>query len=385
MAYIKIPGWEILYPSLYGDGSAVAITSFTLNASGEKMAFIFQYPKTGTINRGGFRCTTVTQNPSNGLIFSLQGVDASGNPNAVAGQFRIVPTGDIASNTWASTGLVTSDGTDTGAKRSVVRGEIGVAVVEFAGFNVGDAVSIANRIAGPWAQGQTRRAVPYSEDFTTGAWANRSGGTIDFAIQYDDNKWTPITGALPVETTISQLFSSASTPNEVGMKFVQPVAMRAIGFSAYMLVTGTTSSYKFHLYDSLGVELASTTIDPDVLDTPANALAWTNYFTSGTQVELPQGSTYRVTVEATGAGTINLYGFISDGLSFASATPWGENAVATTRTAPGVFSDAVDGSCYAIGLMIDAIDPLSKPAQQQFWDLTAFVRAEGRTVRVPQE
>jgi hypothetical protein len=154
---------------------------------------------------------------------------------------------------------------------------------------------------------------------------------------------------------------STSNPDERGMSFICPVAMRAVGFSIHGYFQLGSSTAKLHLYDSANVELASATVaDPDsfaglnasgVVSFPFDAVA--------DSVEMATGGTYKVTIEATGAGQVALHGYVPDSSAFTSAMPWGEDASAISRqNTTGAFTVASDGTQYAIGLLIDAIDPV---------------------------
>jgi hypothetical protein len=73
-------------------------------------------------------------------------------------------------------------------------------------------------------------------------------------------------------------------------------------------------------------------------------------------VVLQAGKTYRVTLEATGAGSIQLNGLIPDSSAFMSAMPWGANCAAIQRqNLTGAFTELSNGQQYCIGLLIDAV------------------------------
>lgn len=378
MAFIKIPGWPIGYPPM-GTGSFASFNGLNpVDASGEKSGWIIQCPKDGVLNRVGFRLSTVAQAPVNGLTVSFQDVGASGVPDGTQDQTRLVPQGDIVSNTFVTTGLITSDGTDTGAKRTVTQGELLAIVVEFASFATGDNIIVSFSCTGPFENRTQLGGFPYAVTFTT-SWAKDiTTGMMNIALQYDDGTWEPITACIPAETAFSTAFNSSSSPDERGMKFIVPVAMRAVGVWCGCNIAGTTSTYKFHLYDSNDVELASATLDPDVNRTTGASTAVQLYFNGvADSVELVQGATYRVTLEATGAGNLTIHGWIPDSSAFASATPWGEDAVMTTRTNGGAWTDETNGTYLGIGLLIDAIDPVKAAARApgMLQNLAPFMRS----------
>ncbi|MGH9970828.1 MAG: hypothetical protein ACREBG_23970 [Pyrinomonadaceae bacterium] len=360
MAFIDIPGWPISYPPV---GSSNANSAFAaglrIDAATEKVAFILRAPRAGNLNRVGFRFATVTQAPANGLTVSLQTVDATnGDPDGTQDQTRLVASGSIVSNTWVTTGLITSDGTDTGTKRTVTQGEVFAVVIEFASFSAGDNVDVTPRLTGPWED--FGRGSIYA-DFFTVSWAHQTTtSNLNIAVQYDDGVWAPLYYCVPAATTLVENFSNATNPDERGMKFTCPVAMRAVGFIFHGTAAATNGTGTLHLWDVNDVELARASLDPDIVSVAANTGPKFYPFDAvASAVELETDQVYRVTLKATGTSNVTVNGYIPSTSAFQSASPWGENAVRTTRNnAAGAWTDSVNGSVLAIGLLIDAIDPI---------------------------
>jgi hypothetical protein len=356
MALAEIPGWPITYPSLLGDSNTGTFASQTMDADVEKVQITFVAPADGTINRCGFLLGAVTQNPTNGLRTSFQGQDAAGDPDDTETHFRVVPTGDISANAWVTTGLITDDGTDTGAKLTVTQGQFVSFVIEFESFVASDSLAIRTRLLGPW--GDTFQRIPYSALFTT-AWGTRLTANIPFAVQYDDNTWRSMFGASPIASALNTNYNASSTPDECGMKFICPAAIRAVGFILHSAWGGATETLELHLYDSSGAELASATPSPVEVASTAAGIHVVRFDNIADSVTLEAGETYRITQEATGAGNVARTGIVLPGgdYSMASAGPWGEDAVFTSRSdGSSTWTDATDGTVMAIGLLIDAMD-----------------------------
>ena len=122
MAIVSVPPY-FWPPILTCNNVAPAYSSGTLNASADKYAFIVQCPKAGTLDTFEWRTGAVTNNPDNGIRCSFQTVDATtGYPDGVQDQYRDI-TGTISANTWQVPGLITSDGTDVGTKRTATHHE----------------------------------------------------------------------------------------------------------------------------------------------------------------------------------------------------------------------------------------------------------------------
>jgi hypothetical protein len=285
---------------------------------------------------------------------SFQGVDANGNPDGTPDQTRLVETGSIAANSWVTTGLITSDGTDTGVKRTVTQGELLAIVVEFASFVLNDSLQIRANALAAWS---TVSLSIYRLHNTASTWGTRAGQVLNIALQYDDNVWEPMPYCIPAETAFSTTYTSATNPNVRGVKFVCPIAMRTIGVAAQGLFnTAATSTGIFHLYDSDDVELASVTVDPDTLVAVGNGFRTFYWDAVADSVELVAGETYRVVLEATGAGALAVNGYVPDSTALSSACPWGADASMTTRKDTGSWTDATDGTFLAMALLVDGID-----------------------------
>lgn len=355
MAFADISGIPLLYPGalLAGNNSWGTFNALTMDAEGEMVAFRFPAPKSGTINRVGFRFGTVTQAPTEGLTVSFQAGDGTGLPDGTPTHSRLVEAGSIVANTWVSTGLITDDGTDTGSKKTVTRGESLYAVIEFAAFALSDALQIAHQHNAFYSH---LRTSVYALLFTS-SWAKQAGPVgLVFAVEYEDDGWVPIAGCVPTESNSSIAMSSASNPNERGMKFTLPGGLRVNGFIVHKTAAGTTGTFQLFLYDGSDNVLASTNDqDPDEFSAAGNAGFGWYPFENVAQVELNANTTYRVAIKATGAGNIALNGVQPDAFEHRSAMPWGTDAVQTVRGGGAWTDDSTTGIQYFIGLTIDGI------------------------------
>jgi len=117
-------------------------STLVIDATGEQAAQLGQvwFPaRTGskTINKVHFRFGAVTKAGGSGLQVSLQDVSLTAGPPAqpdgVVDQYRAIANGEatFAANTWYTSGLLTSDGTDTGTKRTVNFGDLVACVLEY--------------------------------------------------------------------------------------------------------------------------------------------------------------------------------------------------------------------------------------------------------------
>ena len=115
MANVFIPGMELHWPGWFG-GSGVP--NNILDAAGEMCGHTGRITYAGVINKIHFRLGPVAQASVNGLKVSFQGRQDVGNyavPDETPTHFRVVPQADLIQNSVVATGLMTDDGTDTGA------------------------------------------------------------------------------------------------------------------------------------------------------------------------------------------------------------------------------------------------------------------------------
>ena len=169
-------------------------------------------------------------------------------------QFRVVTS--ITADTWFTTGLMTSDGTDSGTKRIVTRGELIAIVIEanatpisvaFACFQLAVYENVHN--------------FPYTASFTT-SWV-KNGHVSCVALQYDDDSYAEIWGdAIPALLITVDNVSNTTTPDEVGLKFKLPFGCKIDG---YWLKSAGRLDHDIVLYDSNGTTvLTSLFVDTSV-------------------------------------------------------------------------------------------------------------------------
>lgn len=200
-------------------------SSMLMALSASKVAFIFQVPRTGTLDKFEFRIGASTQLPTNGLKVSFDTVDvATGDPQGVSDQFRVVTS--LSANGWVIPDVLTDDGTDTGVKRSVARGGWLACVIEFASFNALDVVNVSalNLSSTALLAGST-----YIDYYTT-SWAKQTRGVI-LALKYDDGTYEYIHGeAYPIK----ELRSAGQEGDMTALAFSLPTDMLLGGAYARM-------------------------------------------------------------------------------------------------------------------------------------------------------
>lgn len=156
--------------------ASLSQNSLTIDLAGERVACVFRAQRSGTIDKFEFDIVTLTT--AEALRVSLQDVSlTNGDPDGTQDQFRDIATGSVVAG-WNVPGLITSDGTDTGVKRTVTTGDLLALVVEF--VTTGGNLTIATTNQSFGLGNDT-----YLDHFTA-SWAKNTSSSCGFALKYDD-------------------------------------------------------------------------------------------------------------------------------------------------------------------------------------------------------
>lgn len=339
----QIGGW--LFPKFFY--SLTQTDSFlTIDADGEKVGFSGYAPITGTIDAVVFSTRAVASAPGNGLKVSLQDLAlvgaVQGAPDGTIDQYRVVTGITAASN--IETGLITDDGTDTGTKRTVTKGDpIGV-VIEYESFEAGNDVDIYI----PRADQQRSMASLF-----TSSWARQAGFGAGCLLKYDDGSYYPLDelyGVCPISKT-TPTFHVNTTPDEKGVKFQVPVDCV---ISGVIHSNGPQNATEIVLYNSSSTELEAITVTTgDVLETSNSNVLSARYFAN--RHELTADTDYRLTLRPTGTGTNALVELTYDSSAYRAGDIGVSNYVLTERTDGGSWTDT-DTIAPVFTLILSEVD-----------------------------
>lgn len=352
MSYTTLPS-PIIIPELLrpnGFRSFDAMTSLD-----HRRGWTIRIPKTGTLRKAAFRMGGVSS--AQDLRVSFQDVDATGNPDGTEDQYRVVPLASVTANTWLTTGIVSSDGTDGGTTRSVTRGDVMAVVMRFD--------SIAGNVTPTMPRSFLETNFPYvnTSNNAGASWTkNISGIFVDHyagvALEYVDGTYALIDGALPLIDEDNFSYAAASTPDEHGLIFTPPVGIRVAGL---MVFGDFDDEAVLKLYDTDGsTVLESLTIDPDF--DPNTTGGWFQH-RFATSVELAAGGTYRATVLPTST-TIRIQRVSVASAAVMAALPLGADWHQTARTDAGAWSQTTTIRPL-IGLIVDGIEAGAAPGAGQ--------------------
>lgn len=334
MAIEFVFGNEYVWPSFPVSG-----TYYTqpMDAADHKMGHHGRIMYAGTIAKIHVPISTLVQAPVNGIKVSLQGRALVGNnvyPDDTPTHYRVIPVGEIVANTVPITGLVTDDGTDLGAKKTVAVGDYVTVVVEFESFVAGDnyggvlAINAGERC--PLASGS------WGSYDLGGGWNTAVVFSAMVLIEYEDGAIRSLSSGIIAAGSASNYAyvtgNVDSDPDEWGVKFVAP-ATGKIGGIAWWGRSGTGNDV-VTLYDSGDNVLQAFTIlraDENPHLGYINRRTWFD-----TPISVTAGATYRITLLPGGDGFLSYRDY---GAEAAAAIVGGSNFVFTHRTDLGAWTD----------------------------------------------
>lgn len=320
------------------------VANHFINADGRKIAFVFQVPKTGTLDLVEFRTGTVGGPPS--IRVSFQDIDpATGSPDGTQDQYRDIT---VSTDAWHVPGVMTSDGTDGGTKRSVTVGDWLGVVFEFASFTAGHFLNLSYF--------QTY-SVASQGAFVDGSWTATFNGTTwskfvsapILALKYSDGTYAPISSwTYPINTISTVAINTSTTPDEIGLRFQFPFACQVSG--AWM--RGDLGNVAdLILYDAADNVLASFSHDPDI----RVAGGGINKFWRFAPVDLSANTTYRLILKPTSTSSVSLYTMNLANANHLQAIDGGTEWYYTSRSDAGAWTDTNTRRPF-MGLQVSGVD-----------------------------
>ncbi|MHC4155648.1 MAG: hypothetical protein ACYST6_12100 [Planctomycetota bacterium] len=333
------------FPSPLGWGSAGSFSGQQINASAEKVAFIFTIPKTGTLDKFEFLLGTVTQAPASGIRCSFQNLDASGDPDGTQDEYRDVTSG-ITSDTWLVPGLITDNGGDGGNKRSVTVGDRIAAVVEFVSWGAGDDLEVDALNITSLATVENHNYV----DLYTASWAKVANVCPNIALKYDDGSYEWLaTDILPASALGSLSVNTGTTPDEVGLIFQLPFSCRVKGAWVRLAANASGRDFDVVLY---GPTTRTVSVDADQLQNTAARSISVIFPAAET---LLANTNYRLALKPTTANSIGAYYLDVAVAAIMDAIEGGQEFHWTQRSDAGSWSETTTRRPI-MGLLIDGID-----------------------------
>lgn len=316
-----------------------------MNASGDRVAFVVECPKDGTLDKFEFMTGSVTNNPDNGIRLSFQDLDAAtGFADGTQDQYRDI-TGALSADTWQVPGLMTSDGTDTGTKRTVASGEMLACVVDFVSFVAGDSfnvnafISATNNVAGGH----------YVLNGTTGTYTKGTSLLPLIALKYNDGTYAKFHLPIgPWSALTNTVYNSGSTPDEYAMRFQMPIQCQAIGM---WIRADIDNDVEAVLYDSGSTAQRTVALDKDNQSVAAGQVRL-YYFDA---ITIAANTTYRIALKPTTVSNVTLMRCTIPSNAYLEALPTGAQWYESSRTDAGAWTDT-DTNIPMMGLIINGYE-----------------------------
>lgn len=327
MASVALP--YIIYPDI---GPTTGDGAMTLDASGEKAAFVFYAPKAGNIAKVHFRLGTVTTGQT--LQASLQDVSlTTGDPDEVADQSGTVAVANSDDDSFKTVTF--------GSARTVAFNDLLACVIEFSG-TVGNLNVSRSALSNYGAVSNCT----YAAHKTGGTWTKITSPGI-LAVEYDDGSFAPIYSLSP-GTTASQMFDSTATPDEYALKFQLPFACKVGGIAW----AGRYADCEVVLYAADGTTaLGTAVLDGNVVSSGGDF----QFHGRFADVTIASATTYYASVKPTTASSLRLHYLSVGAAAWLGQMPGGQNLHLSTRTNAGSWTDTTTTRPF-ISLLITEID-----------------------------
>lgn len=339
MALITPPGGLFMQGLMNFDPNAPLMdTSLRIIAgtgSQSRLMVGLPVPRTGTLDRIKLVPSTVTALQP--VRISFQNIPNGGQfADNVIDQFRDHVAGDFTANTLFTSGLITSDGTDGGAKRSVVVGE-NLAIVFQWVSTTGTQLSI---------QGRTNTSAPqwasfpyYAANWGTVNWLGSINAQPGIILVYEDGVeipahawWWPSIGTGTVSLTTS------SSPDEAGLYFTPRFSGTVHQVRLWRATEGSPANREVSIYNGNTLLSRVTLPSTDVLSVAGTRTAYPTFFP--TSVPITRGQVHRVTVRwASGAGTTVVLPWTGQDAAMRARGPFGTDGCWTERTDEGAWTE----------------------------------------------
>ena len=333
-------------------------SSFNLSASTSKVGWVFTARESATITHLGFVLQSRTGTAPNYQI-SLQSVDADGNPSgtilgATSNALKIFDPATLATGDLSYLALDESADLSVGQKYAIA--------IEYSSgtINGSNLATVRYQTSGLSTSYDTTYAYALTN---AGSWSKNTTGVSIYAYRSSTKRY-----GLTFTTTRSTItFSSATNPNEVGLKFAIPAPFTGAatyklrGLDLMMTATGS-DSWSVQLYSGGGASdttpIDSVTNDNDCFQS-AIATTRKQIFFDGTPPTLNFGDTYRLSFTPSDSSSQNIYTLpltaaddvqaLMLGDTFCYTTRNGGNWTDNTLAVPMVFELFIEDITYSAG------------------------------------
>jgi len=353
MGWVTVPG-AMSYPPLTSSGQGPGSAYVTLDAQGEKFAFIgrVKAASPGNKNLSSIWCRFGTLNAASQMRISIQSVATGDNIPDEADNTTYSWTGTLTSNAWQAVTL--------GTARPVAEGDLIAIVVEFEGWTAGWTCTCYNytAIAGLSGYG-AGSGTAYTVTKITGTYpsvtwsANPEINPPNCLLEFSDGTFGLLAGGTCISSTPGTVnVSNSGSYQRAGnsVKFPFPCKLSALWAGASTWPAGSACVMK--IYNTAGTVLFSTlTMDTDQINS-----YYAMIFPFAAEVELAANTEYYIVLENNSATNITLTSYIFSALAHLTTQPWGTNGTGI-RWDGTSWAKAVTNpfTRYCVGVIISAL------------------------------
>jgi hypothetical protein len=352
MAFVNVVGpLEYPYWPALMFNTANAGVSNTLDAAADFHAWVIQVPQSGTLE--GIHFMMSQQTSIENLHISFQDVVAvTGLPDNVVDEFRIITPvgGDL--NSYRFTGIMSSTGADGGVKRVVTKGDKLAIVIKIDSFSAGD-IDILEGVAKTGGE-QTHPYGLFSTNSGT-AWTIAHGWPA-FALEYETDGIVQVPNCVPLISATTASASSATSPDEFGIKFQVPIDMRVRG----IIQGGQTTGVQMSIENAGGTTLAGPIFNMKD-DTTTTAK---RYWEFGASVDLSANTDYYIVWTPGATSRSTRYWNIEDA-AIRAALPFGTVGSWNERVDAGAWTEFTS-RFGMFALMVEAFEDGAVTAGDSF-------------------
>lgn len=340
-------------------------TSSLIDATGEKAGFTGRIwtPNRGskTISKIHWRFGTVTKAGGSALTVSIQTPLTTAyacfpdEPGTLP-FFRAVANADanFASNTWYTSGIVSSDGTNSGTLKTVTHGDRIAVVIEYdgAGRLSADSVIVSagtGNMMGVAAHGS------YASLKTSGSWATTSGAVPNIIFEFNDGTFGKFMGTYPVSAINTHAFkqdTAVTDEHALEFQFTGPVKLEAVCLTA--LSGAITADFDVVLYTGTTALATATGFAEDMTGSSTGRPMWQVF---PAETLLSANTTYRIGVRPNQTtSNITIYSFDVNDANHWTVHPMGTAWKYATRVDLGSWAAATATRRLVMGLLVSGID-----------------------------
>lgn len=312
------------------------------------IAQMFRAPKAGTLETVELNLKTISAAQDVQVQFR-DASESTGEPSVTVDAFRTIPSGSLSTG-WTLPGILSSDGTDGGTKKTVTQGQLMAVVLTWPGTTG----SLS------WGRNVIFGTCTRSMNFPSGR-RGSSGGLFTFklvghhltmGLKYDDGTYGYVPFLYPRTDGGSYVAQTTTAVDEFGLRFQFPFRFKAIGAWTRMQVNGALD---LNLLLDDDTEVVSA-VSYDRYAGKSDSFGNIRHFMFDAEVTFEANTWYRMVFLHTGGTEVEVLGMnVADAAHFEAWPPPRQKMQWTERVSAGAWTN-IDTRAWLGGFIMSAID-----------------------------